>query len=102
VARNISIPNQCKIVFEVFSFLAICDQGRNKGWTIWVAAGGANFRGSKTSLEYSNASLNDRDTFLEMSRYRFRRYANVIECIYTHLCCIASYTPRLYGTVYCC
>jgi len=54
---------QCIIVFEVFSLLASCDQGRNKGWNSQVAARGANFRGAKTSLEYSHASLKDGDTF---------------------------------------
>ena len=33
---------------------------------------------------------------------RFRRCANVIECTYTNLDSIAYYTPRLYGTAYCC
>jgi len=33
---------------------------------------------------------------------RFRRCANVIECTYTNLNSITYYTPRLYGTAYCC
>ena len=33
---------------------------------------------------------------------RFRRCAKVIECTYTNLDSIAYYTPRLYGTAYCC
>ena len=32
---------------------------------------------------------------------RFRRCANVIECTYTNLDCIAYYTPRLHGIAYC-
>jgi hypothetical protein len=32
---------------------------------------------------------------------RFRRCANVIECIYTNLDSIADYTPSLYGIAYC-
>jgi len=32
---------------------------------------------------------------------RFRRCANVRECIYTNLHSIAYYTPRLYGRAYC-
>ena len=32
---------------------------------------------------------------------RFRRCANVTECTYTNLDCIAYYTLRLYGIVYC-
>jgi len=58
-----SIPLHSIIVFEVFSLLASCDQGRNKGWSSRVAAPGAKFRGAKTSLEYTHASLNDGDTF---------------------------------------
>jgi hypothetical protein len=83
-------------VFEVFSLVASCDQGRNKGWTSRLSVQGAKFRGAKTSLEYSYASLNDGDTFWEI-----RRYANVIEFIYTNLDNIASLTPRLFGIVYC-
>jgi len=32
---------------------------------------------------------------------RFRRFANVVECTYTNLDCVAYYTPRLYGIVCC-
>ena len=56
---SVSGTLQCIIVFEVFSNLGSCDQGWNKGWTSRVAARGANFRGAKTSMEYSHSTLND-------------------------------------------
>jgi hypothetical protein len=63
LALIMSVLLQCIITFGVFYVLAYCDQGRNKGWSSRVAARGANFRGAKTSLEYSHASHNDGDTF---------------------------------------